>query len=88
MGQSCPISKSATSDRSPTAPLCVVAPYALVAPWCASSVYLRQQYVFALAVHPRRGRRAVDRVARLSLDEEAFRIVTYAEQIGAFCIGG
>ena len=40
------------------------------------------------AVRPRRGRRAVDRVARLSLDEEALRIVTHAEQIGAFRIGG
>ena len=40
------------------------------------------------AVRPRRGRRTVDRVARLSLDEEALRVVTHAEQIGAFRIGG
>ena len=40
------------------------------------------------SAHPRRGRRAVDRAARLSLDEEALRVVTHAEQIGAFRIGG
>ena len=65
-----------TSYVPPCAPMvcqqCVFAP-----PLCISS-----------AVRPRRGWRAVDRVARLSLDEEALRIVTHAEQIGAFRIGG
>ena len=98
VGQSCPISKSATSDRSPVAPCAVAAPYAPAVlctsyvPPCAPMVC--QQCVFApplcisSAVRPRRGWRAVDRAARLSLDEEALRIVTHAEQIGAFCIGG
>ena len=40
------------------------------------------------SARPRRGRRAVDRVARLSLDEEALCVVIHAEQIGAFRIGG
>ena len=55
---------------------------------CASSAYLRQRTYALAAVRPRRGWRAVDRVARLSLDEEVLRVVTHAEQIGAFRIGG
>ena len=39
-------------------------------------------------VHPRRIYRAVDSAIRLSLYEEALRIVTHVEQIDAFCIGG
>lgn len=51
--------------------------------YSSTASFVHQLY----SVHPRRIYCAVDRVVRLSLYEEALRIVSYAEQIDALRIG-